>query len=130
MRIARPLTSRRVRRLAALLDGSYTSLQDDRPYALFPFVDGRAGTWDDADAIAQAMRSVHEIAGLALPETDMEEWRIEVLRDRRDDPGIGDLGNEIMASAVWLEASPARAVRSAAQSRPNTPGLDTQAVHY
>lgn len=85
-------------------DGSYTSLHDGRPYALFPFVEGRAGTWDDADAIARAMRSVHEIAGLVLPETDMEEWCIEVLRDRRDHPWIGDRGDEIMASVERLEA--------------------------
>lgn len=48
-------------------DGSHTSHQDGRRYALFPFVEGRSGTWDDADAIAQSMRAVHEIADLALP---------------------------------------------------------------
>lgn len=55
---------------------------------LFPFVDGRQGTWNNADAIARAMRAVHEIADLDLPRTDMDEWCIQVLGDRRDHPGL------------------------------------------
>jgi len=46
------------------LDGSYTSEHHGRRYALFPLVDGRQATWNDADAIARAMRAVHEIADL------------------------------------------------------------------
>ncbi|MEV4417444.1 phosphotransferase [Catellatospora sp. NPDC049609] len=55
------------------LDGSYTSEYLGRRFALFPFLDGRQATWDDADAIAAAMRAVHEIADLVLPRTDIEE---------------------------------------------------------
>jgi hypothetical protein len=61
-------------------DGSYTCGHHGRRYALFPFVDGRQATWNNADAIARAMRGVHEIADLVLPRTDMDEWCIEVLR--------------------------------------------------
>ncbi len=86
------------------LDGTHTSVHDGRPYALFPFVEGRAGTWDDAEEIARAMRAVHEIADLHLPTTDMEEWCVEVLRDRRDHPWSGNLRNEIMAYVDRLEA--------------------------
>jgi len=69
-----------------------------------PFVEGRLGTWDDTDAIAQAMRAVHKIADLVLPDTDMDEWCIEVLHDRRDHPWIGDRRVEIMANVDRLEA--------------------------
>jgi Ser/Thr protein kinase RdoA (MazF antagonist) len=86
------------------LDGSYTSAHLGRRYALFPFVDGRQATWDDADAIARAMRAVHEIAGLVPPRSDMDEWCIEVLRDRRDHPWIVDRRDEVMAGVDRLEA--------------------------
>jgi hypothetical protein len=86
------------------LDGSYTCAHRGRRYALFPFVDGRQTTWDDADAIARAMRAVHEVADLPLPRTEMDEWCIEVLRDRRDHPWIADRGDEVMASVDRLEA--------------------------
>ncbi|MFF5297216.1 phosphotransferase enzyme family protein [Paractinoplanes globisporus] len=86
------------------LDGSYTSAHLGRRYALFPFVDGRQATWDDADAIAGAMRAVHGIAGLLLPRTDMDEWCVEVLRDRRDHPWIADRRDEVMANVDRLEA--------------------------
>src|SRR3954470_17947892 len=86
------------------LDGSYTSEHHGRRYALFPFVDGRQGTWNDADAIARAMRAVHEMADLVLPRTDMDEWCIAVLRDRRDHPWIVDRRDEVMANVDRLEA--------------------------
>ena len=86
------------------LDGSYTSTHRGRSYAVFPFVRGRQGTWNDAVAIAQAMRSVHEIADLVLPRTSMNEWSIEVLRDRRDHPWLGDCRAEVMDSVDRLEA--------------------------
>ncbi|REG01138.1 Ser/Thr protein kinase RdoA (MazF antagonist) [Asanoa ferruginea] len=86
------------------LDGSYTSMCLGRRYALFPFADGRQATWDDADAIAQAMCAVHEIADLLLPRTDMDEWCIATLRDRRDHPWIADRRDEVMANVDRLEA--------------------------
>lgn len=39
-------------------------------------------------------RAVHEIADLVLPRTDMNEWWIEVLRDRHDHPWIGERRGE------------------------------------
>lgn len=86
------------------LDGSYTSEHDGRRYALFQFVDGRQGTWNDADAIARAMRAVHELTDIALPHTDMDEWSIKLLRDRHDHPWIVDHRSEIMANVDRLEA--------------------------
>jgi hypothetical protein len=86
------------------LDGSYTAEHDGRRYALFPFVEGRRATWSDADAMARAMRAVHEIADLALPRAEMYEWCIECLRDRRDHPWIGARRDEVMASVDRLES--------------------------
>ena len=85
-------------------DGSYTSAHHGRRYALFPFVDGRQATWNDATAIARAMRAVHEIADLVLPRTDIDELCIQVLRDRRDHPWIIDRRDEVMANVDRLEA--------------------------
>jgi hypothetical protein len=86
------------------LDGSYTAEHRGRRYALFPFVEGRQATWNDADAIAPAMRAVHEVTDLVLPRTDMHEWCIQALRDRRDHPWIVDRRDEVMANADRLEA--------------------------
>jgi Ser/Thr protein kinase RdoA (MazF antagonist) len=86
------------------LDGSYTAEHHGRRYALFPFVEGRQATWHDADAIARAMRGVHEIADLVLPRTDMHEWCIQQLRDRREHPWIGARRDEVLASVDRLEA--------------------------
>ena len=86
------------------LDGSYTAAHRGRHYALFPFAEGRQATWADADAIAQAMRAVHEIADLVLPRAEIHEWCIEALRDRRDHPWIGDRRDEVMANVDRLEA--------------------------
>lgn len=93
------------------LDGSYTAEHDGRRYALFPFADGRPGTWDDAAAIAAAMRAVHELGDLELPRTAMAEWCIEVLRDRQDHPWIADRSGEILAAVDRLEAVIERARR-------------------
>lgn len=86
------------------LDGSYTAEHDNRRYALFPFVAGRPASWDDADAIAHSMRTVHEVADLALPRADLDEWCIEALRDRHDHPWIGDRRDELRAAVDRLEA--------------------------
>lgn len=89
------------------LAGFYTADHDGRRYALFPFVDGhQATTAKDAEAIARAMRGVHEIADLDLdlPQADMDEWCIEALRDRRDHPWVGDRRDEVLASVDRLEA--------------------------
>lgn len=86
------------------LDNSYTAAHDGRHYALFPLIDGQQATWGDAEPIARAMRAVHEITDLDLPQTDMDEWCIEALRDRRDHPWIGDRRDEVMANVDRLEA--------------------------
>ncbi|MGW7682886.1 phosphotransferase enzyme family protein [Kribbella sp. NPDC054772] len=86
------------------LDGSYTGEHLGRRYALFPYVEGRQATRDDTEAIARAMRAVHDIADLVLPRTAVDEWCIEALRDRRDHPWLGDRSDELMACVDRLEA--------------------------
>lgn len=86
------------------LDSSYAAAHNGRHYALFPFIDGRQATWGDTEPIARALRAVHEITDLDLPRTDMDEWCIEALRDRRDHPWIGDRRVEVMANVDRLEA--------------------------
>jgi len=85
-------------------NGSYTAAHHGRRYALFPFVDGRQATWNDADAIGRAMRAVHEITDFDLPRTEIDEWCIEALRDRRDHPWIVDRRAEVMERVDRLEA--------------------------
>lgn len=87
------------------VDGSYTAKHLGRPYALFPFIEGcQATTTENTEAIARAMRAVHEIRDLDLPHADMGEWCIEALRDRRDHPWIGERRDEVMAAVDRLEA--------------------------
>ena len=95
------------------LDGSYTAEHDGRRYALFPFVDGREATWDDADAIAYAMRAMHDIVDLELAQVPIDESplfkydgfrSIEVLRDRHDHPWLAGYRDEIQAGVDRLEA--------------------------
>lgn len=87
--------------------GSYTADHEGRRYALFPFIAGRpATTAKDTDAIARAMRGLHDIVDLDidLAPADLDEWCIEALRDRRDHPWISDRRDELLAAVDRLEA--------------------------
>jgi serine/threonine protein kinase len=86
------------------LDGSYTGEHDGRRYAVYPYVEGRSATWDELDAIARAMRSLHEVSGLVLPPTDFETWCIDVLRGKADHPWIAEWRDEIQAAVDRLVA--------------------------
>lgn len=86
------------------VDGTWTATWDDgRACAVFPFVAGREATWDDQLVVARALRRVHETTGVDLPRTDLDEWCIEVLRDRYDHPWISDRRDEVAASVDRLE---------------------------
>lgn len=86
------------------LDGSYTATtHDGSAYALFPFVNGRPGSWDDTENIARQMRFFHEITDLALPSTRMDEGCIEALRQNRDHPWLGGFRDEVLDSVDRLE---------------------------
>ncbi|MGW6282715.1 aminoglycoside phosphotransferase family protein [Kribbella sp. NPDC055071] len=87
------------------LDGSYTAEYLGRRYAVFPYVEGRQATWNDANELARAMRAVHEIDDLILPRTEIHEGWIDALRDRRDHPWIRAWRDEILAAVDRLEAA-------------------------
>ena len=61
-----------------------------RPYAVFGYVRGRAGTGEDWRLTAQALKRVHELDGIDLPRYSMDEPAIWWLRDRLDHPWIKD----------------------------------------
>jgi Ser/Thr protein kinase RdoA (MazF antagonist) len=86
------------------LAGSFTAEHLGRHYALFPYVEGRQATGNDTEAIARAMRAVHDIADLVLPRAEMREWCIEALRDRHDHPWLADRRDEVLANVDRLEA--------------------------
>lgn len=86
------------------VDGSYTGEHLGRRYALFPLRRRTLGLGGRYEAIAHAMRAVHDIPELALPRTELREWCIEALRDRQDHPWIGDRRDEVMAAVDRLEA--------------------------
>ncbi len=89
-------------------DGSYTAAytieHDSRRFALFPFVSGSAASWTDTEVIAQAIRAVHTVAGLALPRADLTEECINDLRNRQHHPWVADRGRELMTAVDRLEA--------------------------
>lgn len=87
------------------LYGTFTAEQRGRRYALFPFVEGRPATRNHSEAIARAMRNLHEITDLDLPRTEINEWRINVLRDQQDHPWIGDRREEILAAVDRLDVA-------------------------
>ena len=89
------------------VDGTYTADHNGRWYALFPFVAGKqASSAQDSEAIAGAMRDLHQIVDLdlPLPRADLEEWCIEALRDHRDHPWIAAQRDEVLDWVDRLEA--------------------------
>ncbi|GAA0588490.1 aminoglycoside phosphotransferase family protein [Kribbella sandramycini] len=91
------------------LDGSYTAGHLGRRYAVFPYVDGRQATAADAEAIARAMRAVHDLTDLVLPRAELHEWCLEALRDRQDHPWLAGRRDEVLANVDRLEAVMERA---------------------
>lgn len=91
------------------VDGGYTADHDGRRYALFPFVEGRPATWDDAEALGAALRGVHAIDDLDLPRTTLDEPWIDALRARADHPWIGTRRAELLDGLDRLAAAMDRA---------------------
>ena len=91
---------------ARALDGSYTGMHDGRRYSVFPHVEGHPATWADVEAIARAVRQVHEVEGsFGLPQTELdEEWSMSSLRERLDHPWIAGRGEELAGFVDRLEA--------------------------
>jgi len=80
-----------------------------RPYAVFPFVHGRAQTDGDQRQTALALRRVHEVRGIDLPYATIDEPEIRQLRERLDHPWIKDRGEELLDHILRLERTIERA---------------------
>lgn len=74
-----------------------------RPYAVFPYVQGRTARGDDWYLTAQALKRVHEVDGIGLPQTSIDEPDIWQLRKRLDHPWIKDRGHEVSESIDRLQ---------------------------
>jgi spectinomycin phosphotransferase len=80
-----------------------------RPYAVFPFVQGRTADDDDWRLTAQALKRVHQLDGIDLPRTTMDEPAIRQLGARLDHPWIVDRADEVAGSILRLERTIERA---------------------
>ncbi|WP_165553453.1 phosphotransferase enzyme family protein [Kribbella capetownensis] len=81
-----------------------------RPYAVFPYVHGRVGTFDDWQTTAQALRQLHELeVRVELPPFSMDERHVRKLAQRLDHPWIVDRRDEVAAAVRRLDAAVERA---------------------
>lgn len=80
-----------------------------RPYAVFPFIEGRPLTDDDWRLSARALKRIHAIDGIDLPPATMDEPAIAQLRKHLDHPWINDRRSEVAESIDRLERVTARA---------------------
>ena len=71
-------------------------------YAVFPFVRGRHATRDDWQAVARALRRVHDVPvdGLGLAAPPPTDEPLAVLRPRLSHPWVADRADEL---SMWLD---------------------------
>lgn len=80
-----------------------------RPYAVFPFIDGRGMTDDDWRLSARTLKRMHSVAGIDLPLTTMDEPHIRQLRENLDHPWIRDRRSEVLDNMDRLDRTIERA---------------------
>jgi len=80
-----------------------------RPYAVFPFVQGRRARDDDWLLTVRALKRVHELDGIDLPRGSMDEPEIWQLQDRLDHPWILDRRHEVADNIQRLRRTIERA---------------------
>ena len=75
---------------------------DGRPYAVFPYVQGRHATDDDRIEVAHLLRRVHDTPtnGLSLPTATLSDEPLSALRPRMDHPWVVERAAEL---AAWLD---------------------------
>jgi Ser/Thr protein kinase RdoA (MazF antagonist) len=91
------------------LRGGLYAWSEGRPYAVFPFVRGRTAEDEDWRLTANALKRVHEVHGVDLPRSSMDEPDIRRLGERLDHPWIRARGHEVAANMVRLEQTIGRA---------------------
>lgn len=96
------------------LSGALYSVLGVRPYAVFPYIQGRTANHDDWRVTARALRQVHELSDRPdLPHATLDEPEIRALGERLDHPWIVDRRDEVAAAIHRLDESIGR-VRSKA----------------
>ncbi|MGW5364905.1 phosphotransferase [Actinopolymorpha pittospori] len=80
-----------------------------RPYAVFPLVHGRTADDGDGRLTARMLKRVHQLDGIDLPRTTMDEPLIWKLRERLDHPWITGCADEVAESIRRLERTIERA---------------------
>ncbi|MBE1606454.1 phosphotransferase enzyme family protein [Actinopolymorpha pittospori] len=80
-----------------------------RPYVVFPLVHGRTADDDDWRLTARMLKRVHQLDGIDLPPTTMDEPLIWKLRERLDHPWITGRAGEVADSILRLERTIERA---------------------
>jgi aminoglycoside phosphotransferase (APT) family kinase protein len=75
------------------------------PYAVFPYVHGRPADHDgDWRVTARALRAVHDVTGVDVPPTTLDEREcIDGLRDRLEHPWIADRADVVTRAVDRLE---------------------------
>lgn len=81
-----------------------------RPYAVFPYIQGRTANHDDWWTTARALRQVHELGDRPdLPRVTWDEPEIRALGERLDHPWIVDRRDEVAAAIHRLDDTIERA---------------------
>ncbi|MEV5960541.1 aminoglycoside phosphotransferase family protein [Kribbella sp. NPDC051952] len=81
------------------VDGQLFAMVDDRPYAVFPYIQGRTATRNDWRVTARALKQVHEVTDRPdLPRATLDEPDVEQLAQRLDHPWIVDRRDEVAAA--------------------------------
>ncbi len=91
------------------ISGALSASWQGRPYAVFPYVPGRAQSEDDWPLVAAALKQVHGLRGIDLPYATMDEPDIQKLREHTDHPWIRDRSQEVQGDIDRLEGAIARA---------------------
>jgi spectinomycin phosphotransferase len=89
--------------------GELHSWWGGRPYAVFPFIRGRAADAGDWRVMARTLRRIHETGGIALPRGSTDEPRIRELGGRLDHPWIAGRAREVAENIARLERATDRA---------------------
>ena len=91
------------------VQGELSAMNGDRPYAVFPYVQGRTATWDDWRVAARALRQVHEVPlEVDLPAADVSEPWIGELGRNLHHPWIADRADDVAAAIARLDGVRAR----------------------
>ena len=86
------------------LSGALYAVLGGRPYAVFPYIQGRTANHDDWRVTARALRQVHDLGDRPdLPHATLDEPEIRALGERLDHPWIVERRDEVAAAIHRLD---------------------------